>query len=184
MRKIIFSINSTINGGADHTSGIVDDELHNFYTDYLDNIDVVLMGRKTYELMEGYWPVAHEDPQITISTLRFADKFNSVPKIIFTNTLKEVKWQNSRIAEKDLIETVSDLKNGKGKYISAGSLSIASQLLNKNMIDEFWFLIHPIISNKGKRLFEEFDGMRNLKLIETRTFNSGVIVMHYQKNEN
>ncbi|HKI78815.1 MAG TPA: dihydrofolate reductase family protein [Ignavibacteriaceae bacterium] len=184
MRKIIFSTNSTINGGADHTSGIADDELHNFYTDYLDNIDVVLMGRKTYELMEGYWPVAHEDPQNTKSTLRFADKFNSVRKIIFTNKLKKVDWQNSVIAEENLIEIVKRLKNEDGKNISAGSLSIASQLLNKNMIDEFWFLIHPIISNKGKRLFEEFDGMRNLKLMETRIFNSGVIVMHYQKNEN
>lgn len=184
MRKIIFSINSTINGGADHTSVIADDELHDFYADYLENVDVVLMGRKTYELMEGYWPGAHEDPQITKSTLRFAGKFNSVPKIIFTNTLKEVKWQNSRIAEKDLIETVSDLKNGKGKYISAGSLSIASQLLKENLIDEFWFLLHPIVANNCKKLFEEFDGKMDLELSDSKIFNSGVVVLHYKKENN
>ena len=184
MRKIIFSINSTINGSTDHTSGIVDDELHDFYADYLDKVDVILMGRKTYELMEGYWPVAHKDPNSDKSTLRFADKFNSVRKIIFTKTLKEVKWQNSVIAAKNLTETVNELKNGNGKYISAGSLSIASQLLNKNMIDEFWFLIHPIIGKKGTQLFEEINEKRNLKLLETKIFNSGVIVMHYQKKEN
>ena len=181
MGKVIFSINSTINGFADHTSGIVDDELHDFFADYLDNVDVVLMGRKTYELMEDYWPVAHEDPRNTKSTLKFADKFNSVRKIIFTRTLKEVKWQNSKIAEKNLIETINVLKNEKGKNISAGSLSIASQLLEQNLIDEFWILVHPIIAGDGKRLFESFNGKHELKLANTLIFKSGVVVLHYQK---
>ena len=98
MRKIVFAINSTINGNADHKNGIPDDELHGFYADYLDNVEVVLMGRNTYELMADYWPVAHEDPGNTKSTLRFADKFNSVKKIIFSKTLNEVKWENSILA--------------------------------------------------------------------------------------
>lgn len=182
MRKLIYAINVTIDGFADHTAVIADDELHDFYADYLDNVDVVLMGRKTYELMENYWPVAHEDPHNTKSTLRFADKYNSVSKIIFTNTLKEVKWQNSRIAEKDLIETVNELKNEKGKNISAGSLSIASQLLNRNLLDEFCFVVHPIIAGKGKQLFEDFDEKMNLKLTGTKKFNSGAVVLYYVKN--
>ncbi len=181
MRKVIFAINSTINGFADHTSVIPDDELHNFYADYLDNVDVILMGRKTYELMEGYWPVAHEDPRNTKSTLRFADKFNSVQKIVFTNTLKKLDWQNSVIAEENLIDIVKRLKNEDGKNISAGSLSIASQLLKLNLIDEFWFLVHPIIAGKGKQLFEDFDEKRNLKLIDTKKFHSGVIALQYRK---
>jgi len=181
MRKIIFSINSTINGSTDHTSVIADDELHNFFADYLDNVDVVLMGRKTYELMADYWPVAHEDPHNTKSTLRFADKYNSVSKIIFSNSLKEVKWQNSRIANKDLIETVNELKNEKGKCISAGSLSIASQLLNENLIDEFWFAIHPVISGKGPLLFDGIDLNTKLKFVDSKKLNSGVVVLHYHK---
>lgn len=183
MRKVTFAINSTINGNADHTSGIPDDELHNFYSDYLDNIDVILMGRKTYELMEGYWPVAHEDPRNTESILRFADKFNSIRKIIFTKTLKELKWQNSILAERTLVETVNKLKNGSGKNISAGSLSIATQLLNLNLIDEFWFAIHPVITGKGLRLFEGIDINTKLQFVDSKKFNSGVIVLHYLKSE-
>lgn len=182
MRKLIFSINSTINGFADHTSAIADDELHEFFAAYLDNVDVVLLGRKTYELMEGYWPGAHDDPHKTKSTLRFADKYNSVSKIVFSNTLQEVKWKNSRIAAKGLIETVKELKNENGKYISAGSLSIASQLLNENLIDEFWFMVHPVIAGNGRKLLDEYDGNMKLELVDTRKLNSGVIVLHYLRN--
>ena len=181
MRKVIFAINSTIDGFADHTSGIPDDELHDFYTDYLDNVDVVLMGRKTYELMESYWPVAHKDPHNTKSTLRFADKFNSVSKIIFTNTLEEVKWQNSKIAKKDLISIVNELKKQNGKNISAGSLTIASQLFKKNLIDEFWFVVHPVISGKGPRLLDGIDLNTKLRFIDSKKLSSGVVVLHYHK---
>ncbi len=184
MRKIIFAINSTINGSADHTSSIADDELHNFFADYLDNVDVVLMGRKTYELMEDYWPVVHEDPNNSKSTLRFADRFNTVRKIIFTKTLKEVKWQNSVIAEKSLVEIVNELKNKQGKNISAGSLSIASQLLKQNLIDEFWFPVHPVVTGKGPRLFDGIDDVKNLQFVDSQKFRSGVIVLHYKKSGN
>ena len=181
MRKIIFSINSTINGIADHTSGIPDDELHDFYADYLDNVGVILMGRKTYNLMEGYWPVAHENPDNTESTLRFADKFNSVRKIIFSKTLKEVKWQNSILADSTLIETVNRLKNENGKNISAGSLSIATQLLNVNLIDELWILIHPIVAGDEVKLFDGVEGKHELQLTGAKTFKSGVVALHYKK---
>lgn len=182
MRKIVFSINSSINGNADHRNVIADDELHDFYADYLDTVDVVLMGRKTYELMEDYWPAAHEDPSSTKATLRFADKFNSVRKIIFTRTLKEVKWQNSIIAERDLIETISELKNLSGKNISAGSLNIASQLLNRNLIDEFWILLQPIVAGNGIKLFDQFEGRNKLQLVGTRQFKSGVVALNYKSN--
>lgn len=181
MKKLIYAINLTLDGFADHTAGIADDELHEFFADYLDSVDTVLMGRKTYELMADYWPIAHEDPHNTKSTLRFADKYNSVRKIIFTNTLEEVKWQNSRIADKDLVATVKELKEQVSKNISIGSLSLASQLLKQNMIDEYWFLVHPVIIGSGRKLFEGLNDRRDIKLVDTQTFNSGVVVLHYQK---
>ena len=180
MRKIIFVINTTINGSVDHTAGIADDELHNFYTDWLNNVDVVLMGRKTYQLMESFWPVAHKDPGSTQSILRFADKFNSIKKIIFSETLKEVKWQNSHLADRNLQEIISELKNQDGKNISAGSLSIALQLLKLNLIDEFWFAIHPVIVQKGPLLFEGIDVIKKLNFIDSKTLSSGVVFHHYQ----
>lgn len=182
MRKVTFAINSTIDGFADHTTVIADDELHDFFTDFLNDVDVVLMGRKTYQLMKDFWPVAYDDPQSTKSMLRFADKYNPMKKIIFSKTLTEVKWENSQLANKDLPGIVSELKKQKSKYILAGSINIAAQLLKLNLIDEFWFVVHPIIAGKGIQLFEGFDERLDLELIDMKKFNSGAVVLHYQKN--
>ena len=181
MRKIIFSINITIDGFADHTAGIADNELHDFFADMLDDADIVLLGRKTYEMMASYWPFADQDPGSTKSELKFAEKYNSVSKLVFSTTLKEVKWNNTTLAKGNLIDEVLKLKNQRGKYIFAGSLSIASALAEKNLIDEYWLLIHPVVLGKGKPLFEDLQSRIDLKLVETKTFGSGVVVLHYQK---
>ena len=180
MRKIIFSINVTIDGYADHTAGIADDELHEFFADLLDSVDVVLFGRKTYELMAGFWPNAKEDPRITKSIIKFADKFNSISKVVFSKTLNDVNWNNTILNKGNMIDEVLKMKKQNGKSISAGSLSIASALTEKQLIDEYWFLVHPIILGKGKVLFENLNRKSNLKLIETKTLNSGVVILHYQ----
>ena len=181
MRKVIFAINNTIDGFADHTTVIADDELHDFYTDLLKDVDVILMGRKTYELMENFWPVAYNDPGSTESMKRFADKINPMYKIVFSTTLKEVNWENSVLSDKELPALVAELKNQNGKNIAAGSLSIASQLLKPNLIDEFWFVVQPIIAGEGVQLFDGFEERRDLKLINVKKFNSGVLALHYQK---
>lgn len=181
MRKIIFSINNTLDGCADHTKVIADDELHEFYTDLLSDVDVILMGRKTYLLMEGFWPIVYEDRRSTKSMIGFANIFNPMHKIVFSNTLKEVNWQNSQLENRSLQEVISDLKDQGGKNISAGSLSIAIQLLKLNLIDEFWFVVQPIIGGNGNKLFEDFNDTRKLKFIDLKKFNSGVVGLHYQK---
>ncbi len=181
MRKVVFSINSTINGFADHTTVIADEELHDFFTGLLNDSDVSLMGRKTYQLMASYWPVAHKDPECTESMKRFADQFNAMKKIIFSNTLNNVEWQNSVLAEKDLLSTVLELKKENGKSIFAGSINIAGQLFKHNLIDEFWFVIHPVIAGTGPRLFEGIINVNNLQLIDSKKFNSGAIALHYKK---
>jgi uncharacterized protein YdhG (YjbR/CyaY superfamily) len=104
-------------------------------------------------------------------------------KIIFSNTLKKVDWQNSVFAEKDLVSTVKELKRQQGKLISAGSINIASQLFKENLIDEFWFAVHPVISGKGPRLFDGIDVNSKLQFVDSKKFNSGVIVLHYKKTE-
>jgi dihydrofolate reductase len=181
MRKISWAINATIDGFADHTASIPDEELYDFFTNYLNLADVVLFGRKTYQLMADYWPEAYKDSESTKSEIEFADKYNSISKIVFSKTLNEVTWNNTRLAKNDLINEVINLKKQDGKNISAGSLSIASQLIKADLIDEFWFLIHPIILGKGKQLVENIYSKVNLKLIETKSLNSGVVILHYQK---
>ena len=181
MKKLTFSINLTINGFADHTAGIFDADLHNFFSDILDDSDVILFGRKTYQLMESYWPNAWNDSGSTESEKRFADTINPIKKIVFSKTLKKVDWQNSILAEKDLVSTVKELKKQNGKPVSVGSISIASQLFRENLIDEFWFAIHPVISRKGPLLFDGIDINTELKFVDSKKLNSGVVVLHYHK---
>ena len=183
MRKLIFAINNTIDGFADHTAVIADNELHDFFTDLLDSADTVLLGRKTYELMAGFWPFADQDPKSTKSMLKFADKYNSVTKLVFSKTLKDVKWNNTTLAKRNLIDEVIKLKNQSGKYIFAGSLSIAAQLIKKDLIDEYYFVVHPILLGNGKRLFEDLDSKKYLKLVDTKILNSGAVVLRYQKSD-
>jgi dihydrofolate reductase len=182
MRKVVFAINITLDGFADHTAVIADDEMHEFYTNLMDKVDVVLMGRNNYQLWESFWPKAATYPGITRSMIDFADKINAVSKIVFSRSLDSVTWKNTVLSKNNIADEVLKLKKQKGKFISAGSLSIASQLTKLGLIDEFWFVIHPIILGKGKQLFEELDIRLNLKLIDTANFKSGVVVLHYQNN--
>ena len=153
-RKLIWAINVTIDGFADHTAVIADDELHDFHTDLLGNVDIVLFGRKTYQLMESYWPVAPEDPAATKSMIKFANTINSIPKIVFSKTLQKVAWNNTRLIKEKITEEV-----------------------------EYWFLVQPIILGTGKHLVEGIQDQHNLKLADTKVFNSGVVALHYKIRE-
>ena len=181
MRKIIFGINITIDGYADHTAGIADDELHKFFADFLGDVGIVLMGRKTYEMMASYWPHAREDPESTKSEIEFADRYNSIEKVVFSKSLNKVDWNNTTLNKGNLINEVKKMKGQNGKSISAGSLSIAAALMEEDLIDEHWILVHPVVLGNGKKLFEGLNKSSRLKLVETKNFKSGVVCLHYQK---
>lgn len=177
--KTDFSINVSLDGFADHTVAIADDELHGFYTDQLDSIDTILFGRVTYQLFESYWPHAHEDPESTKSIVAFANKINTIPKIVFSKTLQNADWKNTRLVKDNMVEEVSKLKQGTGKNLSVGGLSIAQTFMKLSLIDEYWFLVQPIIVGKGRHLFDGVNDRLDLKLADTKTFHSGVVVLHY-----
>lgn len=178
-RKIIFAINVTADGFADHTAVIADDELHDFYTNLLSSVDIILFGRKTYELLGSYWPVADKDPNSTRSTLDFAHKINAMPKIVFSQTISGVDWLNTSLIKNNALDEIIKLKKQPGRYISVGGISFASYLLKQELIDEFWFLVQPIILGKGRRLFEGLDINVKLKLEGSQKLNSGVVALHY-----
>jgi dihydrofolate reductase len=180
-RKTIFAINVTMDGFADHTAVIADDELHDFYTNLLGNVGVELFGRKTYQLMESFWPNAPSDPRSSKSMIEFANKINSIPKIVLSNTLNEVHWNNTKLVKGSLLDEVFKLKNQEGKSVSIGGLSVAATLMKHDLIDEYWFLVQPVILGKGRNLFERLDSSIHLKLADTRKLNSGVVVLHYKK---
>jgi dihydrofolate reductase len=184
MRKLIFSINVSLDGFADHTVTLADDELHEFYTDQLNTIDTILFGRVTYQLLQSYWPHAPEDPEITHSMVEFAHKINAMPKIVFSRTLQKADWENTRLARGDMVEEVLKLKQESGKDLSVGGLSMMRTLTNLSLIDEYWLLVQPVLVGSGRRLFEGIKDRFALKLADTKTFHSGVVVLHYVLDRN
>lgn len=182
MRKLIFQINVSLDGYADHTVAIADDELHDFSTDLLNTVDTVLFGRVTYQLFESYWPLAPKDPEATKSIVEFANKINAIPKIVFSKTLQNVGWNNTRLVKSNMAEEVLKLKQGTGKNLSVGGLSLAQSLMKLSLIDEYLILVQPVVVGKGRRLFDGVNDRLDLKLSGTKTFRSGVVVLHYLLN--
>ena len=179
MRKLIAAINMTLDGFCDHTAGIPDDEIHQHYADLLSNADTILYGRITYQLME-YWRTLLENHSDEKSMNDFAIAIDKIPKIVFSHTLKNVEWESAKLANRDIEEEVLELKQQSGKDILVGSRSLIIQLMNLNLLDEFQLCIHPVIAGTGLPLFENIKDRTVLKLIKTKTFSGGAVMLYYE----
>jgi len=180
MRKVVFAINTTIDGYCGHEDMVgADDELHEYFTGLLRDSDVDIFGRNTYHLMYPYWHDIAVNQSETKTVNEFARTFDSIPKMVFSKTLKSVEWNNTTLLHSNLREEITKLKGQPGKNISIGSLNIASQAAQWKLIDEYHFVVHPIIAGRGPRLFESV-GTLPLNLIGSKTFRSGVVASHYK----
>jgi dihydrofolate reductase len=179
MRKVIAAMNMTLDGICDHTVGIPSEELHNHYTELLNNAGVILYGRTTYQLMQ-FWQTLLKDPSDKKSMNDFAVAIDNIPKIVFSRTFKSTDWHSAKLATKELEKEVLELKSESGKDILVGSRSLIIQLLNLNLVDEFQICIHPVVEGKGSPLFDKINGRTIFKLSKTKTFGSGVIVLYYE----
>lgn len=169
----------TIDGIFDHTSGIPDAEIHQHYTALLSRGSAILFGRTTYQLME-YWRTIEENPTEDPAMNDFANAINKIPKVVFSNTLKNVDWENASIATQTLAETITALKQLPGKDLLIGSRSLIIQLLKLGLIDEFQLCIYPVVAGIGKPLFEELNIRTLFKLRHTKTFQGGAIMLFYE----
>jgi len=180
MRKIIGAINMTLDGFCDHTAGIPDEEIHRHYEDLLRNASVILYGRITFELMK-FWQTLVQKPSGEKSMDDFALAIDNVPKIVFSSTLKNTAWDSATLANQSLEETVRELKQQPGKDIFVGSRSVIISLMNLHLIDEIQICIHPVVIGKGLPLFEKINDRTLLKLSKTKIFNSGAIILYYER---
>ena len=180
MRKVVFAINITLDGYCGHESGIADDELHEYFSGLLRDSDIHIFGRDTYHLMYPYWHDVAVNQSETEVINEFARTFDSIPKIVFSTTMKSVEWNNTTLLHSNLREEIIKLKAQPGKNIAIGSLKIASQAAEWDLIDEYHLVFHPVIAGKGPRLFET-DKSFTLKLVGSKTFRSGVVALHYRK---
>jgi dihydrofolate reductase len=180
MRKVIAAINMTLDGYCDHTVLIADDEIHQHYNELLGNSGVLLYGRVTYQLMESYWPTLVKYPTGNKMEDEFAIIIDDIPKIVFSNELKNVDWKNAKLAKRSIVEEVLELKQEAGKDILVGSRSLIVTLLNLNLIDEFQLSVQPIIVGKGLQLFENINSSVIFKLLKSKTFSSGAVTFYYE----
>ena len=179
MKKVIAAFNMTLDGVCDHTTGIVDEELHQYYSDLIDNAGIILYGRTTYHLMQ-FWQTLLLKPSGQKSMDDFAISIDKIPKLVFSNTLKDTKWNSAKLSSRPLYEKVLELKQQSGNDILVGSRSLIIQLLNSNLIDEFQICIYPIIEGKGLLLFDQIKDKIMLKLIKVKSLNSGATIFYYE----
>lgn len=182
MRKLVFGINLTIDGCCDHTKGIGDDEVHDFFTHLLGDTDTLLYGRKTYQLMVPFWPDYAKNSSGLKAMDDFAKAFTAVKKyVVFSRSLSGVEAKNATVVHGDLREEILKLKQQEGKNIMTGGVDIPSQLIQLGLVDEFYVVIQPLLVGEGRRLFENVTLQENLQLVEAKIFKSGCVALHYTK---
>jgi len=179
MRKLIAAINMTLDGFCDHTVLIPDQEIHQHYTELLGQGDVILYGRTTYQLME-FWRPLLENPSEEKSMNEFALAIDKIHKIVFSHTLTNVDWDSATLIKQDLKGKVLELKQQSGKAIFVGSRSLIIQLMKLNLIDEYQFCIHAVIAGNGLPLFADINERTVLRLLKTKTFSGGAVILYYE----
>jgi dihydrofolate reductase len=186
MRKIILSMSVSLDGfieGPDRQIDwhMVDDELHQHFNEQLRPMGAFLSGRVTYELMAGFWPTADSDPSSTGPMVEFAGIWRDMPKIVFSRTLERADWNTTIMRDVD-VEEIMALKAQPGGDLVLGGADLAAAFMRHDLIDEYRVYVHPILIGRGKSLFRASDAKISLRLVETRAFGNGVVLLRYQRS--
>src|SRR5688500_11468795 len=183
MRNIIFAINTTLDGCVDHTKQVADDETHEYFTDLLREVDLLVFGRITYELMVPFWPEVAKSQSMSKASNEFAQVFDSIEKVVFSRSLARAEDKNTRIVRTNLRDEILKLKQEQGKNILLGGVSVPSQLIELGLVDEYCFVVTPIVAGEGRRLLEgvSLPERSQLKLVDSKIFKSGCVALRYLK---
>lgn len=185
MRNVIFAINITLDGCVDHTKGIADDETHEYFTNLLRSVDLLVFGRKTYELMVPFWPEVARTQSMSEVSNEFARTFDSLDKVVFSRTLESAADEKTRIVRTDLRDEILKLKQEPGKGILLGGVSVPSQLIELGLVDEYIFVVSPVVAGEGRRLLDDVSLPESLRvrLVESKFFKSGSVALRYSRGE-
>jgi dihydrofolate reductase len=183
MRKIILWMSVSLDGFFEGPNReldwhVVDDELHRHVNEQLATMGAFLHGRVTYELMAGYWPTADTNPASTPPMVEFARIWLDMPKIVFSTTLEQADW-NTTIMREVVPDQIMDLKAQPGGDLVLGGADLAATFMRHDLIDEYRLYVHPVVIGRGKPLFPVSDRKIELRLVETRTFGNGVVLLRY-----
>ena len=183
MRKVIYAINITVDGCCDHTKQFVDEEAFEYFTQLTREAYLLVFGRKTYQLMVPYWPDVLNNPSETEADKEFARAFVSTDKVVFSRSLDSVEDKNTRIVRTNPGDEMLKLKQEQGNDILVGGVDVPSQLIELGLVDEYRFVIGPVIAGEGRRLMEgvSLPEKLQLKLVESKIFESGSVALRYVK---
>lgn len=184
MRKIVLMTSVSLDGffeGPERELDwpLVDDELHAHFNEHLAGMGAFLMGRVTYELMDAVWPTADADPSSTGPMVEFARIWRDMPKVVYSRTLERAD-RNTTVVREVIPEEVRALQAGPGGDLSLGGGDLAATFLRLDLIDEYRFYVHPFAIGRGRRPFPS-DTRLELRLLETRAFGSGVVLLRYAR---
>jgi dihydrofolate reductase len=183
MRNVIFAINLSLDGCCDHTKLSADDQTLEYFMDLMRGVDLQVFGRKTYQLMVPYWPDVAKDQSATKADREFAEAFDSIDKLVFSRSLDSVEAGNTRIVRTNLRDEITKLKQEPGKNILVGGVDVPSQLIELGLVDEYRFVVLPILAGEGRRLLEGVNLRERLQLkfVESKIFKSGSVALRYVK---
>jgi len=185
MRKIILWMMVSIDGFFEGPDGDlewhqVDDELHSYFNDELGAMGAFLDGRVTYEMMAEFWPTADQDPAITGPMAEFSRIWRDMPKIVYSRTLQRAEWNTSISREVD-VEEIAALKAQPGGDMTVGGADLAAEFARHDLIDEYRLFVNPIILGRGRPLFPDPEVSRPLRLVGTKAFGNGVVMLSYER---
>ena len=185
MSRVIYSMSVSLDGFVETPSRsldwvIVDEELHRFFNEEAAQTGTFLYGRRLYQLMADYWPTADADPSVPEYMTEFARIWKDKPKVVFSKTLDKVEW-NSRLVRGNIADEIAKLKEQPGNEMAVGGPNLAAAFMQLDLIDEYRLFVQPVVLGAGTPFFPALDAAINLRLVETRTFGSGVVYLRYER---
>ncbi|MEV6178667.1 dihydrofolate reductase family protein [Streptomyces sp. NPDC052015] len=185
MRKIVLTSSMSLDGymeGPDRDISWhrVDDELHQHFNDILRGTGAFLQGRVTYELMADFWPTADQDPDASATVAEFAAIWREKPKIVYSRTLERADW-NTTVVRDVVPAQVRALKEQPGGDLALGGARLSAAFLRHALVDEFRTYVHPVLLGAGTPLFSPGSAPAGPRLVESRTFGNGVVLLWYQR---
>jgi dihydrofolate reductase len=182
MRTVTFGMNISLDGYCDHTIFSPSQDLHDYFTNMMADVDLLFYGRVMYQLMFPYWSDVAKNRSGTADEIRFAERLMTIDKVVVSRSLDKVE-ENTRIIRKDPAEELLKLKQQPGKKISIDSVSLLPELIAAGLIDEFHLVVHPVFAGRGRRLLDDgsLKEIVNLKLVDSINFKPGYMALHYVK---
>jgi dihydrofolate reductase len=181
--RLTFALNVTLDGCCDHREMIADDEMLDHFTQLIGAAGAMLYGRKTYELMEDYWPAVARDEKAPRPMREWARKLEEMPKYVVSASRRDFPWNNSFHVEGDLGKAVTQLKARTPLGVLVGSPMLSAALERLGLLDEYHLVVHPVLAGHGPHLFEGLQRSRHLDLVSTTRLKSGAMAMHYRRKD-